>query len=181
MPHLVLEEIPIPPLRARYQLKDKNHHDAAPDISFLKLKCRTPEKQYTLTATQFTLETICWDGTKWTAYAFGSNAEEPEEPDQDDLADDKPEEDLIAAHTGHCLDTEDPILDPRLYWLINVEHDISKSADEWGKLLWRVETGFKVCVDLIARHVKNASANQIRIMKGHSNSNQVGLWIKLLN
>ena len=94
---------------------------------------------------QFTLVIICWDGTKWTAYAFANNAEEAEELDPNDTIDDKPEEDRIAAQTGNCLNTEeDPIFDPRLYGIIHIEKDIGKYTEEWDEILWRLKKSFKV-------------------------------------
>lgn len=88
---------------------------------------------------------ICWDGTKWAAYAFANNAEEAEELDPNDTNDDKPEEDRIAAQTGNCLNTEeDPILDPRLYGIIHIEKDIGKYTEEWDEILWRLKKSFKV-------------------------------------
>lgn len=86
---------------------------------------------------------------KWAAYAFGrsnrslDDTENIEESVPGSINEDQPELDPIAASCGLELDTDDPIWDPRLYWLRNIRKAIEMTTDDWVNILYHLEKGTK--------------------------------------
>jgi hypothetical protein len=120
-------------------------NNALPDLAFLNVGAN--DSQIYLEASHFTLTIIGWDHWKWSAFAFDSRGKffedmEGEEEENDlDLADHM---DAIAGGSDddNVLAADQPIWDPRTYWLVIVEKYLRQSTEEWSKLVYHIEASF---------------------------------------
>lgn len=144
----MLVESPSTVRRGGTSSNDKNAGNSLPDISFLDVGICNFQKP-TLQASHFTLTVIGWDHYKWSAFAFAKRgtpveATEEEEDDEENDLDSNDHMDAIAGGSGdnNVMAADQPIWDPRAYWLIIVEKYVRQSTEEWCKLVYHIESSF---------------------------------------
>ncbi|KAF2441215.1 hypothetical protein P171DRAFT_488774 [Karstenula rhodostoma CBS 690.94] len=152
IPRLTLIENPSMARRGRQFSNEKATvypNNTLPDIAFLNVGASDSLKP-TLEASHFTLTIIGWDHYKWSAFAFANRGspfedtkDEEEQEEENDLGPDD-HMDAIAGGSDddNVLAADQPIWDPRTYWLVTVEKYVKQSAEEWCKLVYHIEASF---------------------------------------
>jgi hypothetical protein len=135
-------ELHVPYFRLRYfatpkdEIEDVSHSARRQeiDVSFLNLLRPTRERgKHELYEAQFSLCIVGSDHKTWVAYAFDS----PEDGKEIDEDEDEIQEDRVV---GDCLHySEEPILDPRAYFLHVMSNRLTSICREWMCVVRMIE------------------------------------------
>jgi hypothetical protein len=153
LPFLTLRNSTLPATEAA---ADSNSHVPGTniDVSFLNLLCNQHRSctcmcKHTIQESQISV-TICgWDNQNWVGWGLFNTSSNP----TDDLA---PEDERIVnedyyatdGEDGPVIDADDPIWDPRHYWLRIISIRVRLVLKEWTWLVRNIEAGVHVWVSM---------------------------------
>ena len=157
--YLILREVKSSPTSNATEDERESANRPLIDLACLDLQSSSD----TVSSRHFILEAnisvvVCgWSNTEWTGYAFantGTKAEEEEEVDEDDPegeAEDRPQQDFLAAEDGcdYVVDANNPEWDARHYWLRVFAIRCELVWKEWQYLVRTVEDAIEAWVSLI--------------------------------
>ncbi|KAF2645756.1 hypothetical protein P280DRAFT_545678 [Massarina eburnea CBS 473.64] len=152
---LILDEVPLAILNAR-QNKQFEKGNTLFDLGFLGLvPKRGKAYRHIIHQLHISLIVCGWDHSRWAAYAFTNSTQKQdngntcdndddnsEASDEEDAGDTiEPSEDALAANASYVLDANNPIWDPRTYWLVIISEHIRIMVHEWKWLVHHLEEG----------------------------------------
>jgi hypothetical protein len=140
---------------------DCNHHviETKIDVSFLKLLCTQHQNRkclckHIIEESQISVVISGWDDQNWVGWGLFNTTSDP----TDDFApEDERElnEDYYAAdgEDGPVINADDPIWDPRHYWLRIIDIRVRLVLKEWIWLVRNIEAGVITWVSMLIVNV----------------------------
>ena len=172
--------VPFPTLRCTHGATSldgiSNGGKAWLDVGFLGVKCDEDQPNepcsWTLHEANVSVVVCGWDHWRWVGWAFSNIVSDPTSRDEEapEVAEDHFATDGSGPEDVRFVDSNDPIWEPREYWLRIVNIRMSMIHKEWKWLVCNVEQCIEAWVSLWLIHEGDVSLTHCRFMTTTSSS-----------
>jgi hypothetical protein len=150
MPFSMLRALPLPNTCSAGTVNNRASRQWT-DLSFLNIQLQESQSQKACGIYQAqTSVVLCGlNNTHWTAYAFRDVAYDEEDPEAEIEAQGGVKEDPIVSSSAKPIDANQPVWDPREYFLMAVKLGVVRAQEEYAYLVRKVTLSIKSYVRLL--------------------------------